>query len=309
MLYSSDIPAQIPVPVRDLQWAISSPSLLEQPSLPDLFKHPETTDLLRQLRSNPAPLLEYLADRKTTALGSYFEHLIIFWLSNLPSVSLIASNIQVFRDKQTMGEIDVLFEQSGITFHWELAVKFYLNIDSGMKASHFVGPRLKDTLDAKLQRIFNHQIPLLDAPESKKILTELGIKEVVSSALVKGILFQPIPSRSTLDNHFPPKISATCRTGSWVTLGRLDKIENHEFTHFLISKKNQWFTDFYYPQEVIPGNINSLKKCAAEQINIHPAPIMACLFGAKDRGVFSSDTRIFIVPDEWPALAAKFHHR
>lgn len=304
---SPDIPAQIPVPVRDLQWAISSPFLLDQPPLPDIFEHPETIDLLKQLRSKPAPLLEHLADRKTTALGAYFEHLIIFWLSNLPSVSLIASNIQVFRDKQTVGEIDVLFEQGGITFHWEMAVKFYLNIGSGLKASHFVGPRLKDTLDAKLQRIFNHQIPLLDAPETKKILTELDVKEVVSSALVKGILFQPTPGRSTPDIHFPPEISPTCSAGSWVTLGRLDKIENHDFTHFLISKKNQWFTDFYYPEEVISGNINSLKKRAAEQINIHPAPVMACLFGAKDRGVFTSDNWIFIVPDEWPALAAKSH--
>ena len=301
--------AHIPVPVRDLQWAISSPLLLDQPPLPNLFISPETTDLLRKLHSNPAPLLEFLVDKETKALGAYFEHLIIFWLSNLPSVSLIASNVQVFRDKQTIGEIDVLFEQGEKIFHWEMAVKFYLNIKSGQKASHFVGPRLKDSLDAKLQRIFSHQIPLLKAPETQKILTDLEVKKVVSSAMVKGMLFQPMSRRSTQKNQFPPEVSNTCPTGSWVTFQMLDKIENPDFSHFLILKKAQWFTDFYYPEEVISGDINSLKKCAAEQIKIHHTPVMACLFGAKDRGVFKSDTRIFIVPDEWPALAAKFHHR
>ncbi|USG63046.1 DUF1853 family protein [Sneathiella marina] len=294
--------------VRDLQWVISSPLLLDQLPHPNLFADPETTTFLKNLQSDPAPLLEYLAGKETKALGIYFEQLILFWLDNLPSISLIGSNIQVFQDKRTIGEIDVIFEHGQKIFHWELAVKFYLNIGSGLKADQFVGPRLKDTLGAKLSRIFDHQIPLVKTPEGKSKLAKLNIDEVVSSAVIKGILFQPCAPQFPPANRLPTIISRNYRHGSWITVKMLENLEDLSFTHFLVMDKIQWFTDYYYPEEVTSGNIVALKKRAKEQIKDRNMPIMVCLFRSKNSDILKSDDRLFIVPDDWPRLAAESHN-
>lgn len=298
----------LPLAVRDLQWAVSSPLLLRQAPQPNLFADIETAVFLKKIRSEPAPLLEYLADKDTKALGSYFEHLIIFWLSSLPSVSLIKSNLQIFQGKQTIGEIDVIFEHHKKIFHWEMAVKFYLNIASGQKTSHFVGPRLKDRLSAKLQHIFNHQIPLINAPETTKALASIEGKDVVSSAMVKGILFHPSTRQSTFLPQLPPVVSPNCRSGSWLTPSHLSKMESLDFDHFLILKKTLWFTDFYYHDEVSSGSLACFKIRANELMKSHNTPFMACLFRSTDNEIYTSENRIFIVPDNWPDLAAESHN-
>ncbi|MEH6475783.1 MAG: DUF1853 family protein, partial [Sneathiella sp.] len=233
---------------------------------------------------------------------------ILFWLSNLPSVSLISSNLQVFRGTRTIGEIDVIFEHEKRMFHWEMAVKFYLNIGSGRQASHFVGPRLKEALDVKLTRIFDHQIPLIEVPETRELLAALHVKEVVSSAMMKGVLFQPLPGPPTQKTSLPSEISNTCQSGFWVTLKNLNRVASQGFTHFLILSKAQWFTSFYYPDEVVSGDVTALEKSATELLKSANTPIMVCLFHPLDAGIFKSYTRLFITPDDWPALARKSHN-
>lgn len=299
---------RIPSPVRDLEWVISSPLLLKQAPCPNLFADSETTEFIEKLRANPAQLLDYLANKETRVLGVYFEHLILFWLSNLPSVSLISSNLQVFQGTRTIGEIDVIFEHEKRVFHWEIAVKFYLNIGNGRQASHFVGPRLKDALNVKLKRIFDHQIPLIEVPETRELLAALNVKEVVSSAMMKGVLFQPLPGPPTQITSLPSEISNTCQSGSWVTLKNINRVASQGFTHFLILSKAQWFTSFYYSDEVVSGDVASLEKQAAELLKSGNTPIMVCLFRSSDAGIFKSNTRLFITPDEWPTLAGKPHN-
>jgi uncharacterized protein len=294
--------------VRDLEWVVLSPLLLAEKPCPNLFETDETRYFLNETRKNPAPLIEILSNSTSSTLGPYFENLVLFWLSNLPSTTVLSSNIKLYREKQTLGELDVIFEHNKQAYHWELAVKFYLNIGSGENESDFIGPRLKDRLDIKLDRLLNYQLPRINTPEAKNKLHEFGVSSITSSAIVKGILFQPHFDHLANITHLPASISKECATATWIAVSDLKNAIVPPFDRFLLLKKSQWFTGYFYPQEMMIGDITSLQSFAIDQMKSQKAPVMACLFKEIETGHLLADRRIFIVPDDWPELARKTNH-
>ena len=288
--------AKPPFALRDLQWVITSPFLLKDRPEPNLANHPETAVLLARLTADPSPLLGHLATMPRSNLGRYFEQLVIFWLGNLPSVEIIGSNIRVYRDKRSLGELDLVFTQGGWAYHWELAIKYYLNIGSGREEADFVGPLQKDNLARKLPRMYDHQLALPKWPETLEKLDALGIGEISSHPWVKGRLFHPFGAGK---RHLPERIAKDSLSGDWLTIGELQSPRFQAVDRFLPLAKKRWITPEFYAGETAEGGPGDLADHLMRQFLSRPAPELVALSNG------SRTERCFIAPDGWPVLSRK----
>ena len=59
-------------------------------------------------------------------LGKYVERLVSFQLSQQDHLSVLAENIQIQKDKITLGELDCLLLKNNNPIHLEIIYKFYL---------------------------------------------------------------------------------------------------------------------------------------------------------------------------------------
>jgi uncharacterized protein len=155
--------------VRDLAWLLLAPRLFSRQVFGSLLANGpidlDLLDWLYTLDADPAPLHLSLAGLRTRRVGHYAERLVHFVLSHSPHFRLIAANLPLRLEKQTVGECDFLLEdRAGRRLHWELAVKCYLYVETEPfppdPLASFVGPALGDRLDIKLRRMLDHQLPL-----------------------------------------------------------------------------------------------------------------------------------------------------
>ncbi|MCF8468785.1 MAG: DUF1853 family protein [Sneathiella sp.] len=293
-------PTQPPFALRDLQWVISSPFLLKTHSEPDLSNHPETRALIARLEKDPAPLMNHLTALPRQSLGRYFEQLVIFWLENLPSVNVIRANLRVYREKRSLGEIDLLFTQGGQSYHWELAVKFYLNIGTEGFEKDYVGPMQRDNLGRKLDRLYDHQLRLANTEEARELLERLGVTTLVSSPWVKGRLFHPLGLEDGLTQVLPDRVSRKSLNGRWISIKNLAKARLPDFDHFLFPDKSRWLTPSYFKPEAVQGGKAELITKAIEIRDREPVPQLACLMTDAGDGALQETMRLFITPEDWP---------
>lgn len=222
--------------VRDLAWVMASPPLLADQS-PDYAGNKVTQQWcqqqfaqhlswLQQLDMNPGPLLEVLQRRRRPTLGHYFETLVFYWLQHLPDIELLATNLVVGQGDQQLGEFDVLFRdrQQQCVYHWEMAVKYYLQYgshSSTVPSRQWLGPNPRDSLAAKLDKVFQRQLRLAEKPAARQLLLEqYGVQQPVSAAFIKGYLFYPVSadwaSQSQQPDAIPSGIATDHLTGWWL---------------------------------------------------------------------------------------------
>lgn len=151
--------------VRDLAWLLLAPRLLSESAFGELLVnrpvHDDLLDWLQALDADPAALHLSLTSLRSSRVGHYAERLVHFVLSHSPHFRLVAANLPLRMQKQTVGECDFLLEDTeGRRLHWELAVKCYLHVGAADPLAGFVGPALGDRLDIKLRRMLEHQLPL-----------------------------------------------------------------------------------------------------------------------------------------------------
>ncbi|WP_334127879.1 DUF1853 family protein [Sneathiella sp.] len=295
---------RLPFALRDLTWAITSPMLLRSDCLPWLADSGETAGLLKRLEADPAPLLAAIGNPAALNLGRYFEALIRYWLSELESVEMVASNFPIRRERQTIGEIDLLFRHGDAIFHWELAAKFYLNIGAGGREEEFVGPGLRDRLDIKLGRLFGHQLRLGDRAETRAALPSLDTAPR-AFPFVKGCLFDPFGSHPI---PRPERIAGDALRGLWCPRGAL--LENERlpaFSHFRLLEKHRWITPAFYPDEVTEGGIPALRAAIAPHFEKRRMPVMVALMRDEGAPMLDVQARLFVTPDDWLSHARKAH--
>ena len=198
--------------VRDLDWALSSPSLVL--SLPHAPHHAEVipdavwrewraayAERLAWLDANPTELEAFLARNTNHRLGYYFEYLLAFWLQDGIGhpFRLWRHHLPVRQGSLTLGEMDFLVEHAatGELEHWEVAVKFYLGAPPLGDIFRWVGPNRSDTLGRKLDHLATRQFRF-DEAEGRRIDRRC--------AVVRGRLFHPahgreLPSRFVSPDH------------------------------------------------------------------------------------------------------------
>ncbi|WMC11990.1 DUF1853 family protein [Oceanimonas pelagia] len=183
--------------VRDLAWAIGSPSLL-----PGLEQAPDDqwySQLLEEYRPRllaldrePAVLLRYCGNCRR--LGQYFEALWHFFLLDHPRFQVLGYNRQQVVAGRTLGAFDLLLwdHRHRRIEHWELAVKFYLITDIQAPHDSALGINPCDRLRRKLDHMQQHQLRLSRQPAVRRALTAEGLMPDHTRLVLKGRLFYPL---------------------------------------------------------------------------------------------------------------------
>lgn len=278
--------------VRDLVWAIASPPLLTGTdfiSLSWFEKHYRADfSFLTSLNNSPEKLHRFLEQRSTKRLGKYFEALYEFWFIHSLFFELKLANEQVLDAGRTIGEIDFLVHDLllGEVFHFELAVKFYLQNKEGNSFHNWIGPNSRDRLDLKHHKLVHKQLRILETPAGKASISELELTHFSTKCILKGYFFYHTNKVHVAGFH-PLHLKGTYR--------RISELANHDFLgKFILLEKPDWFSFPLSSNDAIEGEL--LQKYVLERMAVLPNPFMAFQFGE----ALLQRQRIMIVPDSWP---------
>lgn len=157
---------------------------------------------------------------------------------------LLAKNLQIQKEKLTIGELDFLIENRYTKehLHVELVYKFYL-YDPNLgkeELNRWIGPNRNDSLLQKLKKLKNKQFPLLLSEEAKKLLNsrELEVSKMKQRLCFKAQLFVPLE----LVGKQIPKINNECITGHWISADEFTA-EKYGDLKFFVPEKQDWFIE------------------------------------------------------------------
>ena len=288
--------------VRDLVWAVASPSLLAPPTgWPSNFELPlGADDFGRLLGADPAALQKHLERSETRFLGSYFEALWAFYLTHEPRYEVVAKNLQIRDGGRTFGEFDfIVFDhESGQHLQLELAVKFYLGIREVNDYAYtdgqhlWVGPQARDRLDIKVGRAIEHQLTLHRHEKARQALAELGVNQVAPRLLFRGYLFHPAEKVPV-----PSYVSSNYGHGSWCRLAEMRQVLNLARPSYIVPKK-RWFAAPYVEDLAGADDLDAFEAELTEHVLSENRPHMVVQVdeSAASRGIY----RYFVTPQAWP---------
>jgi len=295
--------------VRDLAWAMASPSLLAESSdivTDDACQTIYNTnyDWLAELDAHPEFLIATLEQHKSHRLGYYFEHLVAFWLTERIANECFASHVRVFEEKRTIGEFDFLFKASpGDTLvHWETAVKFYLRYQAEDEMIWWYGPNAQDRLDIKLNRVFNHQLKLGESPQGKALLQEKGFENVRPQTFFKGYLFYPVTSDWRHPEPLPDYISPGHLKGWWTRVNELD-LPDHEVDHrWMVLPRLEWLAPkaIHQEQNSLLMDTQQLIDFLERHFDEGQQSLLLAQMAQDANTCWQEKTRGFVVNSAWP---------
>jgi len=284
--------------VRDLAWALNSPSLMSFGSKKSpiwsnnswsLQEYEKSKKLLTTCDNDPSELTEAVKPWPRFRLGKYYESLWSFWLKKNPRYELLYENLQLHKNGITLGEFDFILRdlKTKKTAHWEVSVKFYLGYGDTSLPSSWYGLQFNDRLDKKADHLNQQQCQLSKSYEGKLFLSQKNIHVDEVRVILKGRLFYP---STTGNNQIPQNSNPQHLKSEWKTFS--DFITNHQQQPYqwVILNKSQWFSnrDLNDPHY----EFDDLKKLIADQIHSNPFCLAALNEG---RETF----RLFVVPDGW----------
>ena len=293
--------------VRDLAWVIAAPPVFE--SLPDTSVNFLTYDFFKneflrilpglfELDKSPEKLLSFINNGNTRLLGKYFENLIGFWLAEFSRFTLVKSNLQIFQNGRTIGEIDFLIrDENGQIFHLEAAGKYYLSSKGTSEWRDFYGPNPADNLADKLEKMLNGQITLTSNQNARDVLEQLGIKEQPEPLLLfKGFLFYPYQKTGEVK---PAKgVSPHHLKGKWVTIQDIDSLRKNSI-RWVIPERRSWISRRFQVPYKKTFSFNTLKAKLETYFSDNIYPVLICA-GEEEDGAFDETERYFVVPTNYP---------
>ncbi|NCT10396.1 MAG: DUF1853 family protein [Flavobacteriia bacterium] len=169
-------------------------------------------------------------------LGKYIERFVSFQLRQEKGIEILAENIQIQREKLTLGELDGILLRNNELIHIEIVYKFYLYDErvGQDEIAHFIGPNRKDSLIEKLNKLSEKQLPLLHSDETKNHLKSIGIlsKNISQQVYFKAQLFMPFSEKTPKLNI----INNDCIAGFYINIMKLKFLDNGKF--FIPTKKD-----------------------------------------------------------------------
>ncbi len=299
--------------VRDLHWAISSPSLFE--TLPNetniiifdqqLFNSEikELNTLLADLDNNPEPLQDYIRFGNNRLLGKYFESLVEFWFQSSRRFDLIEKSVQVNHYGETLGEFDfILKDKSASKFiHLETAGKFYLSSENKSVWKTFIGPNPKDNLQSKMKKLFDEQTQLSKTILGKKKLAEVGVAEIKSALLLKGYFFYHLKNFLLEDYKIPVNSNPNQNKGWWLRFGEMENLHKIKSKYWLVLKRSNWISNAITENKNELLDTTTLFMFLQSYFEFNHYPILIAAL-EKSEAYFIEKSRGFVVSDLWPNL-------
>lgn len=174
-------------------------------------------------------------------LGKRAECYFSEWVRRSANYELVAQNVQIIDKKQTLGEFDFLLRRKtdNQLIHVELVYKYYLFDPEvkGLEVEKWIGPNRGDQLDFKLDKLNNHQFPLLKTAPAIHRIKELGVdvKKVEQQVLFLANLFVPLNQTILFQ-----EVNQGGVEGSWMRMNDWEEQFNAD-DHFFIPEKKNWF--------------------------------------------------------------------
>ncbi|MEE9407376.1 MAG: DUF1853 family protein [Polaribacter sp.] len=170
-------------------------------------------------------------------LGKYVERFVSIELNQNPSIEIISENIQIQKEKITLGELNSIILKDRKPIHLEVIYKFYL-YDASVgetEIEHFIGPNRKDFLVEKLIKLKEKQLPLLYSNECLEYLktVNLSFENIEQQVYFKAQLFVPISNK----NIQFKKLNTNCIAGFYINKNELEQFSDCKF---YIPNKKDW---------------------------------------------------------------------
>ncbi|WP_028889715.1 DUF1853 family protein [Tenacibaculum ovolyticum] len=170
-------------------------------------------------------------------LGKLVERFVSYELEQDPSIKIIVENIQIQKEKRTLGELDCILFKNRKPIHLEIVYKFYLydNTVGNSEIEHWIGPNRRDSLLQKITKLKEKQLPLLYSNECLTYLDSLKLTptEISQQLFFKAQLFVPL-------KEYGNKLSLInneCITGFYINLKELNEYNKCKFH---IPNKHNW---------------------------------------------------------------------
>ncbi|WP_420573289.1 DUF1853 family protein [Kordia sp.] len=171
-------------------------------------------------------------------LGQMVEKIVAEFIKSSTNFNLLHENIQIIKDKNTIGELDFILENVATkqVIHLELAYKFYLYDPSISEEtiSNWIGPNRKDSLIEKLDKLKQKQFPLLYHDATKTMLPEIEISKVSQKSCLLASLFVPYSSQIRFQENYQKAIK-----GYYIGFKTFKSLHHSEKTYYIPSKK-EW---------------------------------------------------------------------
>lgn len=271
---------------RDLSWSITSPALVDESG--ETFPDNDwfASQVIQPLELAPPPT--------RFRLGIHFERIFQTWLNHHPTYKLLAANLQIRSPERTLGEFDLLVDTGAKTEHWELAVKFYINVSHPEDAYQWFGPDPKDTLGGKLNRLTTHQLKLGQLPASQTLLAERKLNIDQVRCIVKGrlyVAFDDFKQKRAI--AMPGIVNPDCTKGWWLSTDELEKLHGARIAYI---EKRYWLSEITPNDHLELLSLSELKTFLADTRQIAPQFVLLTEQGHElSRG--------FILKPQWFELA------
>lgn len=234
-----------------LLWENKAVLGLEQLKLPE----PYTIDLNERIEDN-------------VRLGKRVERFVHSELNQHENIEILLENTQIKQEKITIGEIDCILKQNDMPIHLEIIYKFYL-YDPQMGSTeieHWIGPNRKDSLEQKLNKLKEKQLPLIYKFQAKKVLDGIHVKpeDIIQRVCFKAQLFTPYQE----DKDPFDRLNKSCLRGFYINYANLDQISQCQF---YIPTKADWLIEVH--KQVNWISILQFKETISPQIHEKRAPL------------------------------------
>jgi hypothetical protein len=173
-------------------------------------------------------------------LGQRVERFVTCEISHLETIKILSENNQIQTEaKHTVGELDCLLLDNEQPVHLEIQFKYYLYDEAlgETEIDHCIGPMRRDTLNEKLIKLKDKQLPLLYRSETKPLLERLNVeaKDFIQQLYFKAQLFVPYGKTITLKTLNPE-----CIYGFYFKYTDLPQFKACKFYK---PKKTDWLLD------------------------------------------------------------------
>jgi len=214
---------------------------------------------LEQLVLPPIPTAIFQGTlTKNPRLGKRVESFVSCYLQQFENIKIIHENIQIQKEKITIGELDCILTQAQTPIHLEIVFKYYL-FDKTVGTSeieHWIGPNRTDSLEQKIKKLSSKQLPLLYKEETQKQVT-IDVANIQQKVYFKAQLFVPY---ATQDVHFE-QLNSACVAGFYMY--------QHELLQFTECK-------FYIPSKIdwLLAAHKNIKWMSFGNFKEHTAPLL-----------------------------------
>lgn len=252
---------------------------------------------MAELDSKPEIVNNHFASLGNLPMGKYFEQLLFFILEKDARFELLLKNHQLIKDKQTVGEIDLILKdnKTEVVEHWEIALKYYLQSQESEDHAVMLGPNANDNLEKKMIKLNERQLFLT---EHTCIPSTFQSYNIENKLFMKGQLFYHLNNRRILPAHTNP-----CHeTGWWCFNSESDSILEDRYLWTIIQKP-EWIGHYSCSDNTQLLSCNHLKNTLQSHFQEQNRSVF-CIGLLNDDGIWKEATRGFVVNNDWPDINA-----